>query len=185
VRPAVKEQVESLGAIFVELGLETKEAEGAGGYAKAMDETFYRKQREVMGKVLAESDVGIKTAAVPGKKAPIFVTKGVVDTMRPGSVIIDLAAETGGNCELTKPGSTIESNGVTIQGPLNLPASIPFHASQMYSKNLVAFLQLIVKNGELNMDLEDQVIRETLMTHNSDIVNPRLREIAGLTAASK
>jgi proton-translocating NAD(P)+ transhydrogenase subunit alpha len=184
VRPAVKEQVESLGAIFVELGLETKEAEGAGGYAKAMDETFYRKQREVMGKILAESDVVITTAAIPGKKAPILITKEMVQLMRPGSVIVDLAAETGGNCELTKPGSTIETGGVMILGPLNLPATIPYHASQMYSKNLVTFLQLIVKNGELNLDLEDQVIRETLMTHNSDVVHPKLREISGLTTAS-
>jgi proton-translocating NAD(P)+ transhydrogenase subunit alpha len=180
VRPAVKEQVESLGAQFVELELDTKQAEGAGGYAKAMDEEFYRKQRQMMSKVLGESDVAISTAAIPGKKAPILITAEMVKGMKEGSVIVDLAAETGGNCELTKPGETIEAHGVKILGPVNLPSSIPYHASQMYSRNISAFLQLIVKNGELNLDLEDQIIREALVVHNKEVINPRVRELLGL-----
>ncbi|MCI0618446.1 NAD(P)(+) transhydrogenase (Re/Si-specific) subunit alpha, partial [bacterium] len=185
VRPAVKEQVESLGAQFVELELDTKQAEGSGGYAKAMDEEFYRKQRQMMLKVLEESDVAISTAAVPGKKAPILITAEMVKGMREGSVIVDLAAETGGNCELTKPGETIEAHGVKILGPVNLPSSIPYHASQMYSRNISAFLQLIVKNGELNLDLEDQIVREALVVHNKEIVNPRVRELLGLAPANQ
>jgi len=184
VRPAVKEQVESLGAQFVELGLDTKQAEGAGGYAKAMDEDFYRKQREMMTKVLAESDVAITTAAVPGKKAPVLITKEMVRAMREGSVIVDLAAETGGNCELTKPGETVEAHGVRILGPVNLPSTIPYHASHMYSRNISAFLQLLVKNGELNLDFEDPIIREALVVHNKEVVNSRVRELLGLATAT-
>lgn len=177
VRPAVKEQVESLAAKFVELGLETKETEAAGGYAKAMDENFYRRQREMMARVLAESDVVIATAAVPGKKAPILITQEMVKGMRSGSVIVDLAAETGGNCELTRPGETVEVDGVSIMGPVNLPSTIPHHASQMYGRNIAAFLQLLAKDGELHLNLEDQIIRETLLTHNKEVVNPRVREL--------
>ncbi|MBI2090506.1 MAG: Re/Si-specific NAD(P)(+) transhydrogenase subunit alpha [Deltaproteobacteria bacterium] len=183
VRPAVKEQVESLGAKFVELGLETTEAETTGGYAKAMDENFYRRQRELMTRVLAESDVVIATAAVPGKRAPILITREMVEGMRSGSVIMDLAAETGGNCELTSPGETVEVNGVSIVGPVNLPSTIPYDASQMYARNIAAFLQLLVKNGELYLDFEDQILRETLVTHNKEVVHPRLRESLGLASA--
>jgi len=177
VRPAVKEQVESLSAKFVELGLETKEAETAGGYAKAMDENFYRRQREMMTRVLAESDVVITTAAIPGKRAPILITQEMVKGMRRGSVIVDLAAETGGNCEITSPGETVEVDGVSVVGPVNLPSTIPYHASQMYARNIAAFLQLLAKDGELHLNLEDQIIRETLLTHNKEVVNPRVREL--------
>lgn len=180
VRPAVKEQVESLGAQFVSLDLETKGTEGAGGYAKAMDEDFYRRQREMMTKVLAESDVVITTAAIPGKRAPILITEEMVKSMRAGSVIVDLAAETGGNCEVTKPGETILIHGVHIMGPLNLPSTIPYHASQMYSRNISAFLQLLVRDGKLHVDLEDQILRESLVVHNQDVIHPKVRELLGL-----
>jgi len=184
VRPAVKEQVESLGAKFVELALETQEAETAGGYAKAMDENFYRRQREMMAKVLAESDVVITTAAVPGKRAPVLITQDMVRGMRSGSVIVDLAAETGGNCELTKPGETVEAHGVSILAPVNLPSTIPYHASQMYARNIAAFLQLLVKDGKFHLNLEDQIIRETLLTHNKEVVNPLVRERLGFSAVA-
>jgi NAD(P) transhydrogenase subunit alpha len=177
VRPVVKEQVESLGAKFVEMALETQGVETAGGYARAMDENFYRRQREVMTKVLAESDVVITTAAVPGKRAPVLITQEMVRGMRSGSVIVDLAAETGGNCELTRPGETVVFDGVSILGPVNLPSTLPYHASQMYARNIASFLQLLVKDGKFHLDLEDQIIRETLLTHNKEVVNPRLREL--------
>ena len=172
VRPAVKEQVESLGGKFVELELETGDAEDAGGYAKAMDEEFYRKQREMMIKVVAANDVVITTAAVPGKKAPILVTEEMVRGMQPGSVIVDLAAERGGNCELTKPGETVRVHGVTIIGPLNIPATIPFHASQMFSKNVATFLLHLVNDGAVTLDLEDEITAGTLVTHQGKIVHP-------------
>ncbi|MBI2180178.1 MAG: Re/Si-specific NAD(P)(+) transhydrogenase subunit alpha [Deltaproteobacteria bacterium] len=184
VRPAVKEQVESLGAKFVESGLETKEAEAAGGYAKAMDENFYRRQREMMTRVLAESDVIITTAAVPGKRAPILITQEMVKGIRRGSVIVDLAAETGGNCELTRPGETVEVNGVSVMGPVNLPSTVPHHASQMYARNIAAFLQLLAKDGELHLNLEDQIIRRTLLTHNKEVVSPLVRELLGFPSAA-
>ncbi|MBI2361012.1 MAG: Re/Si-specific NAD(P)(+) transhydrogenase subunit alpha [Deltaproteobacteria bacterium] len=184
VRPAVKEQVESLGARFVELPLETREAETAGGYAKAMDENFYRRQREMMTEVLAESDVVITTAAVPGKRAPVLITQEMVRGMRSGSVIVDLAAETGGNCELTRPGETVEVHGVSILGPVNLPSTIPHHASQMYARNITSFLQLLVKDGKFHLDVADQIIRETLLTHNKEVVNPLVRELLGFASAA-
>lgn len=180
VRPAVKEQVESLGAKFVELGLETGEAETSGGYAKAMDEDFYRRQRDMMARVIAESDVVIATASVPGKRAPILITKEMVQGMRLGSVIVDLAAEWGGNCELTRPGETVEINGVTIIGPINLPSTIPFHASQMYARNITAFLQNLMNNSNFQLNMEDQIIRDTLLTHSGEVVNPQVRELLGL-----
>ena len=180
VRPAVKEQVMSLGAKFVELELETAEAEDKGGYAKAMDEEFYRKQREMMTRVVAESNVVITTAAVPGKKAPILITEEMVKGMQQGSVILDLAAERGGNCELTRPGEVVETHGVTIVGALNLPATIPYHASQMYSKNIQNFLLLMAKEGKLEINLEDEILRETLVTQHGRIVNARVKEIFGL-----
>jgi len=180
VRPAVKEQVESLGASFVEMPLETGESEDKGGYAKAMDEEFYRKQRELMTKVLAECDVVITTAAIPGKKAPILITADMVKVMNPGSVIVDLAAERGGNCELTKPGETIVEHGVTIIGPLNIPTTVPYHASQMYSKNIANFLSHLMKKGELNLNLSDQIISESMITQGGQVTNPRLRELLGI-----
>ncbi len=184
VRPAVKEQVESLGARFLELKLQTEEAEASGGYAQAMGEEFYRRQREMMTQVVAESDVVITTAAIPGSKAPVLVTKEMVNGMRPGSVIVDLAAEGGGNCELTRPGETVEADGVTIMGPLNLPSTIPYNASQMYSRNVTAFLQNLIKDGELRLDRDDPIIRDTLLTHQGEVVNPRVRELLGLPAST-
>ncbi len=185
VRPAVKEQVESLGGKFIELELETDESEDKSGYAKAMGEEFYRKQREMMTKVVAENHVVITTAAVPGKKAPILITAEMVKGMIPGSVIVDLAAERGGNCELTRAGETVVSHGVTIIGPINLPATIPYHASQMYSKNISTFLLHLVKEGELVIDLSDEITSETLLTMNGEVLNPLVREILGIPALEK
>lgn len=184
VRPAVKEQVESLGAKFVELPLESADAETAGGYAKALGEEFYRRQREMMTQVVAASDVVITTAAVPGKKAPILITAAMVQGMRPGSVIVDLAAETGGNCELTRPGETVEVHGVTIIGPVNLPSTIPFHASMMYANNIATFLQNLVQDGEVRLNLEDPIIRDTLLTHKGEVVNAQVRELLGLSGSA-
>lgn len=178
VRPAVKEQVQSLGAKFVEMDLET--AEGQGGYAKEMDEEFYRKQRELMLKVIAESDVVITTAAIPGKKAPILVTAEMVEAMPAGGVIVDIAAERGGNCELTEPGAVIQRHNVTILGPLNLSSDIPRHASQMYSNNMTTFLKSLIKNGQVQVNMEDEVIAGTLVTLNGVLVHPLCRKLAGL-----
>lgn len=184
IRPAVKEQILSLGAKFVELPLETGDAEDKGGYAKAQDETFYKKQRELLGKVIATSDVVISTAAVPGKKAPILITADMVAGMASGSVIVDLAAERGGNCELTKPGTTIVAHGVTIHGPENLSSTVPYHASQMYAKNVATFLLHLVKKGEVQLDMNDEITKETMMTRNGEVVQPRIREALGLPAQS-
>ncbi len=183
VRSAVKEQVESLGAKFVVLDLDTGSSEGKGGYAKAMDEEFYRRQRALLTEVLREQDVVITTAAVPGKKAPILVTAEMASAMASGSVIVDIAAERGGNCELTRPGETVVHQGISILGPLNLPSTAPYHASQMYGSNVAAFLKLMVKNGELTMNREDEIIRETLVTHGGEVVNARVNELLGTAAA--
>jgi NAD(P) transhydrogenase subunit alpha len=185
VRPAVKEQVQSLGAEFVEIEIETDGAEDKGGYAKEMTEEFLNKQREMMMKVVGESDVVITTAAVPGRKAPVLVTAGMVEGMRPGSVIVDLAAEHGGNCELTQEGENVVKHGVTIMGPINIPSTVPYHASQMYSKNLLTFLQHLVKDGELQFDMEDEITRESLLTRGGEIVHPRIREILGLETTER
>ena len=182
LRPAVKEQVHSLGARFVELPIEAKDAQDARGYATAQGEEFYRKQREPLGKVIAENDVVITTAVVPGKKSPVLVTKEMVAGMAPGSLIIDLAAERGGNCELTRGGEKFVHNGVTIIGWYNLASTVPFHASQMYARNLTTFLQLLVKDGKLNLNTADDIIRDTLLTQNGEIVNARLREFFSLPA---
>lgn len=182
VRPAVKEQIESLGAKFVELPLETAGAEAAGGYAKAQDEEFYRKQRELMARVVAQSDVVICTAAIPGKKSPVLVTTDMVASMPPGSVIVDLAAERGGNCERTQPDATVVEHGVTILGPTNLPATVPHHASQLYAKNMVTFLLHLVREGQMQLDLEDEITRECLLTRDGDVVQPRIRDMLGMAA---
>ena len=182
VRPAVKEQVLSLGGRFVELPLEVKDAQDAGGYAKAQDETFYQRQRELLGKVIADSDVVITTAVVPGKKAPVLVTKEMVAGMATGSVIVDLAAERGGNCELTKSGEKVSVNGVNIIGWINLASTVPYHASQMYSKNVTNFLLNMVKDGKVNVNMQDDIISSTLVTEGGEIVNPRVREFFGLPA---
>ncbi len=179
VRSAVKEQVESLGAKFVDLAISPGDAEDKGGYAKEMGEDFYRKQREMMGKVVASNDAVITTAAVPGKKAPILVTREMVSGMVPGSVIVDLAAERGGNCELTEPGETIDVAGVTIVGPVNVPSMIPYHASQMYAKNISTFVLNMIKNGVIHVDTADEIVRETMVTRNGDVVSTRVRELLG------
>lgn len=183
VRPAVKEQVQSLGGKFVELEIEAGDSEDAGGYAKAMDEEFYRKQRELMGRVVSENDVVITTAAVPGKKSPILVTADMVEGMQPGSVIVDLAAERGGNCELTKPGETVVEHGVTILGPLNIPSTVPYHASQMYAKVITTFLAHLVKEGKLELDLEDEITSGTLVTKDGQVVHPMVLEALGQSPA--
>lgn len=177
VRPAVKEQVHSLGAKFVELPLEAAQAESQGGYARQMDEEFYRKQRELMGRVVAEHNVVITTAAVPGKRAPVLVTAEMVAQMVPGSVIVDLAAERGGNCELTQPGKTVVEHGVTILGPTNVPSDVPQDASQMYAKNITTFLLHLVKNGQLTLNLDDEITRETLIARDGVVVHSRVREL--------
>jgi len=182
LRPAVKEQVQSLGARFVELAIEAKDAQDARGYATAQDESFYRRQRELLGKVIAEHDVVITTAVIPGKKAPTLVTAEMVAGMAPGSVIVDLAAERGGNCELTHVGEKAIEHGVTIIGWLNLASSVPYHASQMYARNLTTFLTLLVKEGKLQLNLKDDIIRETLVTQGGEVVNARLREFFSMPA---
>jgi NAD(P) transhydrogenase subunit alpha len=176
VRPAVKEQIQSLGAKFLEIEMESKEAEDEGGYARELGEEFYRRQREAMTRVVAESDAVITTAAVPGKKAPVLVTAEMVAGMSPGSVIVDLAAERGGNCQLTRPGETVVEKGVTILGPLNMPAGIPFHASQMYSKNISTFLLHMVKEGKVRPDTSDQIVRETMVCRDGEVVHPGILE---------
>ena len=182
MRPAAKEQVQSLGGRFVELAIEAKDAQDAAGYARAQDETFYQQQRELLGKTVAESDVVITAAVIPGKKSPVLVTKEMVARMAPGSVIIDLASERGGNCELTIPDETTVVDGVTIIGEFNLAATVPYHASQMYARNVSAFLQLLVKDGKLELNLKDDIIRETMVTRDGEIVNARIREFFSLPA---
>jgi proton-translocating NAD(P)+ transhydrogenase subunit alpha len=182
VRPAVKEQVQSLGAKFVELPLESTDSEDKGGYAKAQDEAFYKRQREMMLKVVAASDVVITTALIPGQRAPILLTTEMVEAMAPGSVVIDLAAERGGNCELTKPDQTVTHRGVTILAPSNPPALVPYHASQMYSKNITTFLMhLLGKDGAaqpaLPINADDEITRETLLTRGGEVVHARLRTV--------
>jgi NAD(P) transhydrogenase subunit alpha len=185
VRPAVKQQVESLGAKFVELPLETKDAADTGGYAKAMNEEFYRRQRELMKSVIAKSDVLITTAAVPGKKAPLLVTRDMIEAMPPGSVVVDLAAEQGGNCELTKSDQTVLHKGVMILGPVNIPSTVAYHASQMFSKNISTFLLNMIKDGQLNLDLEDEIVRETLVTRDGAVVHPRVLELLGKSGSGR
>lgn len=184
VRPAVREQVESLGGKFVEMELEAGESEDKGGYAKELGEEFYRKQRELMTRVVAENDVVITTAAIPGRKSPVLVTGEMLKGMAPGSVVVDLAAERGGNCDVTKYGETIVHEGVTVMGPANLPASIPYHASQMYARNVTTFITNMVKDGEININMEDEIIADTLVTRGGDVVNPRIREMLGLASAA-
>ena len=182
VRPAAKEQVLSLGARFVELPIEAKDAQDARGYATAQGEEFYRKQRELLGDAVAANDIVITAAVIPGKKSPVLVTKEMVARMVPGSVIVDLAAERGGNCELTRGGEAIVEHGVTIIGQFNLASTVPYHASQMYARNLTAFLLNLVKDGNLQFNEADEIHRETLLTRNGEIVNVRVREYLGLPA---
>jgi NAD(P) transhydrogenase subunit alpha len=180
VRPVVKEQVESVGARFVELPVTTEEAAGAGGYAKAMGAEFYARQAELLTPVVAESDIVITTAAIPGEKAPILITRSMVEGMRPGSVVVDLAAERGGNCELTQPGETIDFQGVTVIGPLNAPSTLAGNASQLFAKNIGTFLAHLASGGSLSIDREDEITRETLVSFEGEVVNPRVRQRLGL-----
>jgi NAD(P) transhydrogenase subunit alpha len=180
MRPAAKEQVHSLGGRFVELPIEAKDAEDARGYGRAQNESFYSRQRELLGRIVAESDVVITGAVVPGKKPPVLVTEEMVKTMASGSVIFDLAAERGGNCELTKTGETITTHGVTIIGTINVASGVPYHASQMYARNVTAFLSHLVKEGKLQINLQDEIVRETLLTRDGEIVNERVREFFSL-----
>jgi NAD(P) transhydrogenase subunit alpha len=183
VRPIVKEQVESLGGKFVQMELDTKGSEGSGGYAKELGEEFYRKQRELKMRVIATSDVVITTALIPGKRAPILVTREMVEVMRPGSVVVDLAAERGGNCELTQPDQVVRHKGVTILGPTNPASEIPYHASQMYAKNVVTFLLHLVKDGQIKIDVQDEITREVLVTQGGEVVLARVRDLLGAVPA--
>jgi H+-translocating NAD(P) transhydrogenase subunit alpha len=174
-RPAVKEQVESLGARFVELALETKDAEDKGGYAKAQSEEFYRRQQEMMSRWVAAADVVIPTALIPGQRAPVLITEEMVRGMRPGSVIVDLAAEQGGNCALTEPDKEVVRHGVVIIGPTNLPGTMPFHASEMYARTVTNFLAHLVRDGRLDLDLEDALTRGPLVTHRGEVVHEAIK----------
>lgn len=178
VRPEVKEQIESLGGKFVEI--EVADARGEGGYARELTDEEKKKQRELMADTIAESDVVITTAAVPGKKAPMLIPADVVRRMAPQAMIIDMAAERGGNCELTKPDEVIVENGVTILGPTNMAAAIPFHASQMFAKNVANLLALIIKDGKLELNMEDEIIVGTLETDGGEIIHKMAREIFSL-----
>ncbi len=180
VRPAVKEQVESVGARFLQLELASEGAAGSGGYAQAMGEEFYARQAELMLPVVAESDIVITTAAIPGERAPVLVSRAMVDRMRPGAVVVDLAAERGGNCELTQPGETVLHGGVQVMGPLNLPATLAYNASQLFAKNVATFLTHLARDGSLALDLEDEITRETLVTRGGEVVHPRVRKKLGL-----
>jgi NAD(P) transhydrogenase subunit alpha len=174
-RPAVKEQVESLGAKFADLGLETKDAEAKSGYAKAQSEEFYKKQQEMMIRYVTAADAVIPTALVPGQRAPVLITEEMVRGMRPGSVIIDLAAEQGGNCALTEPGQEIVKYGVVIIGPINLPSTMPFHASQMYARTVTNFLAHLLKDGVIHLDLNDELTRGPLVTHQGEILHQSVK----------
>jgi NAD(P) transhydrogenase subunit alpha len=185
VRAVVKEQVQSLGAKFLELPLPTSTAQDQGGYAKELDESVYAKQRELMLKAVAASDAIVTTAAIPGKKSPVLVTAEMVRAMAPGSVIVDLAAERGGNCELTRPDTTVVENGVTILGPTNLPSTVPLHASQMYSRNIATLLAHLIKDSKLNIDPTDEIVREMLVTYDGQVVQPRVREALGLNTKAE
>jgi NAD(P) transhydrogenase subunit alpha len=185
LRPAVKEQVQSLGGRFVELPIEAKDAQDARGYATAQGEDFYRRQRELLGQVVQESDVVITTAVIPGKKSPVLVTEEMVKGMALGSVIVDVAAERGGNCEITEPGKTVVKHGVTIIGAFNLANGVPYHASMMYARNVTSFLTHLIKDQKLNLNLEDGIVSETLLTRGGEIVQARVREFFTLPALVK
>lgn len=180
VRPAAREEVESLGARFVELPLETGQEEGSGGYAKQLSEETIKKQQELMAKTVAASDVVITTAQVQGSTAPQIITTEMIKGMAPGSVIIDLAAEQGGNCEPTVAGEVVDVEGVRVIGVVNLPGTIPVHASQLFGKNVANFLGLMVSDGRLDTEVDDDVIRDSVVARGGDVVNNRVREALGL-----
>ena len=182
MRPAAKEQVQSLGGRFIELPIEAQNAQDARGYGTAQDETFYARQRELLTRVVADSDVVITAAVIPGKKSPVLITADMVRGMAPGSVIVDLASERGGNCELTRTGETVKADGVTIIGAINLASSVPYHASQMYARNITTFLLYMVKEGKLQLNMQDEIIRETMVTSGGEVVNTRVREFFKMPA---
>jgi NAD(P) transhydrogenase subunit alpha len=182
MRAASKEQVQSLGGRFVELPIEASNAQDARGYGTAQDETFYARQRELLTRVVAESDIVISAAVIPGKKSPVLITADMVQRMAPGSVIVDLASERGGNCELTRMGDTVVEHGVTIIGAINVASTVPYHASQMYARNLTTFLVYMMKEGKLQLNLQDEIIRETLVTRDGEVVNARVRDFFKLPA---
>lgn len=185
VRPVVREQVESLGAKFIELDIETEGAEDSGGYAKEQSEDFIARQQAAMAEVIAAQHVIITTAAIPGRPSPILVTEEMVRGMAPGSVIVDLASERGGNCALTQPGETIVAHGVTIMGPVNLATTMPYHASQMYASNVTTLLKEFLKDGQLEIDMGNDVVEGCLVCTGGEIVHPRVRELAGLAPLEK
>ena len=180
VRPAAREQIISVGATPVELDLPTESSEGAGGYAKEQSEEFLELQRKLMTEVVARQDIIITTAAVPGAKSPILVTEDMLKAMSTGSVVVDLAAERGGNCALTKAGQTTVEHGVTILGPENLASDVAYHASQMYGKNIQTLLELILQDGNINLDFDDEIVAGTVVAHNGDVPHPYMRKILGL-----
>jgi NAD(P) transhydrogenase subunit alpha len=179
VRPAVKEEVQSLGATFVELPLEVRDAQDAGGYAKQQSEEVVARQRELLGQHVREADVVIATAVIPGKRAPVLVTEVMVDGMRPGSIIVDLAAETGGNCALTRAGEVVARHGVLIHGVVNIASSMPIHASQLFSKNVASFLALLVRDGKVNLNFDDEILGSACVTHAGEIRHAPTREAVG------
>jgi NAD(P) transhydrogenase subunit alpha len=181
VRPTSKEEVKSLGATFLELELEAQE--GEGGYAREQSQEFLTKQRELLTEHVAAADVVITTAAVPGRWAPLLVTTPMVKGMRPGSVLVDLAAETGGNCELTRPGQVVEVKGVWVDGTINVPSTMAFHASLLYAHNVTNLLQYLVRDGELKLDFEDEIISGCCLTHAGQVINERARQLMGSTGA--
>ena len=182
VRSAVKEQIESLGARFLELDMGLEDAEDAGGYARQLTDEEQAKQRDLLAVEIGKMDAVICTAAVPGRRAPLLVTEAAVKNMKPGSVIVDLAAETGGNCELTSPGETVVREDVTIVGAINIPSTMPDHASSLYARNVGALLGLMVKEGELSLDFEDEIIKGACITHEGEIVHEGARDAAGAAA---
>nr|WP_241834842.1 NAD(P) transhydrogenase subunit alpha [Pseudofrankia asymbiotica] len=182
VRAAAAEQAASVGATFVDLGLETESAETAGGYASAQSEDFLRRQREALGKVVAAQDIVISTAQVQGRRAPVIVTADMVRAMAPGSIVVDIAAAQGGNCELSRPDEEVDVGGVTVLAPTNLPATVPAHASRLYAKNLVNFLRLLLVDDAVRLDLTDPIIADTLITHGGEVVSARVRDLLGLAA---
>lgn len=184
VRPAVKEQIQSLGAKFVELPVEAGQAEDKGGYARELGEDFYRKQRELMARVVSESDVVITTAMIPGKKAPVLITTDMLRAMAPGSVVVDLAAERGGNVEATRAGETVQVGGVRVIGAVNLPATMPYHASQMLARNVASFVQNLIKDNAIVLATDDEIVRDTLVARDGEVVSAVLRERLGLAAAA-
>jgi NAD(P) transhydrogenase subunit alpha len=185
VRPAAREQIQSLGGRVVELELETAQSEDQRGYAKAQDESFYQRQREQLGRVVAQSDVVITTAVIPGQRPPLLVTADAVAHMAPGSVVVDMAAERGGNCELTRSGELVIAHGVSVIGYFNLASALPYHASQMYARNAATFLLHLAKDGQIPLDRDDEILRETLLTRGGEVVQPRVREFFKLPALAK